>query len=42
MKMKNVEHPVLKETAAIVKKDKKAAYQENILRELLEDLLSEG
>lgn len=32
-------HPVLKETARLVRKEKRAAYQENILGELLEDLL---
>ena len=37
-KLETVEHPVLRETAKEVRKKKKAGYQENILKDLLEDM----
>lgn len=37
-KCDNVSHPVLKETAVCLKKEKKAGYQENILDKLLDDI----
>lgn len=37
-----VEHPELARTAELIKKEKRAAYQENLLQELLRDLLGEG
>lgn len=39
-KLETVENPVLRETAREVRKKKKAGYQENILKELLEDMNS--
>lgn len=37
-KLKTVENPVLRETAKEVRKKKRAGYQENILKDLLEDM----
>ena len=37
-KLDAVENPVLRETAREVRKTKKAWYQENILRDMLEDM----
>ena len=37
-KLETVENPVLRETAREVRKKKRAGYQENILKELLEDI----
>ena len=37
-KLDAVENPVLRETAREVRKKKKAGYQENILKDLLEDM----
>lgn len=37
-KLETVENPVLRETAREVRKKKKAGYQENILRDMLEDM----
>lgn len=37
-RLDRVEHPVLRETARCVRQEKRAAYQENILEKLLEDL----
>ena len=39
-KLETVENPVLRETAREVRKKKRAGYQENILKELLEDMNS--
>lgn len=41
-KLEAVENPVLRETAGEVRKKKRAGYQENILKELLEDMNSMG
>lgn len=40
-KLENIHHPQLKLTAEAVKKKEKAGYQENILQELLNDIVSE-
>lgn len=40
--LKHLKNPILRETAEIVMKEKKAGYQENILGVLLEDLLLEN
>lgn len=37
-KLETVENPVLRETAKEVRKKKRAGYQENILKDLLEDM----
>ena len=37
-KLETVENPILRETAGEVRKKKRAGYQENILKELLEDI----
>ena len=37
-KLETVENPILRETAKEVRKKKKAGYQENILKDLLEDM----
>lgn len=37
-KLETVENPILRETAGEVRKKKRAGYQENILKELLEDM----
>ena len=38
VKLENIQHPLLKRTAENVKEKKRAAYQENLLEELLEDI----
>lgn len=38
-KVDQIAHPVLQKTAAALKDRKKAGYQENMLKELLEDIL---
>lgn len=42
IKLETVSHPILKKTAECVKKKGLAGYQENILKELLEDMEREG
>lgn len=37
--VENVENPVLRETAKALRKKKRAGYQENILKYLLEDMI---
>ena len=37
-KLETVENPILRETAKEVRKKKRAGYQENILKDLLEDM----
>lgn len=37
-KLENISHPILKETAACMKEKQLAGYQENMLKELLEDI----
>ena len=37
-KLETVENPVLRETAKEVRKKKRPGYQENILKDLLEDM----
>ena len=38
VKLENIQHPLLKQTAENVKEKKRAAYQENLLEELLKDI----
>lgn len=38
VKLENIQHPLLKKTAENVKEKKRAAYQENLLKELLDDI----